>query len=197
MEDLEKEYNELVTEKNKIIDELNELKSKEIIKRYMKLKEENELLYNKQIELYKRIKINEYDNCKHILVYSKIEYDSFEERSYRSRGCIKCGLDNSVLDEDKRLLSFNKKIMYDYLRAGRYLSKKATYMCDIDLATAIYKRIKEVYPCIDDETATKYFEIALDNIRNIKVSKERKQSRAKRLGLNLNFKNWDANDIFY
>ena len=48
---------------------------------------------------------------------------------------------------------------------------------------------------IDDETAYKYFEIALDNIRNIKVNNNRKNSRAKRLSLIPNFKKWNSSDV--
>ena len=62
--------------------------------------------------------------------------------------------------------------------------------CNLQLAMAIYNKIIEKYPDIDDETALKYFEIALDNIRDIKVSSKRKRSRAIRLNLNPNFSNW-------
>ena len=63
-------------------------------------------------------------------------------------------------------------------------------VCNLDLAKAIYSKIKEAHPDIDDETARKYFEISLDDIRNIKVNDERKKSRAKRLSLNPDFNKW-------
>ena len=66
---------------------------------------------------------------------------------------------------------------------------------DLDLAKAIYSKIKESHPDIDDETARKYFEIALDNIRKIKVNDERKVSRAKRLSLSPKFNKWTGCDV--
>ena len=42
----------------------------------------------------------------------------------------------------------------------------------------------------NDLIAIKYFEIALDNIRNIDVSDERKVNRAKRLALMPSFNKW-------
>ena len=81
--------------------------------------------------------------------------------------------------------------MYDFMYGGVYRSGIDTKMfCDLDLAKAIYSKIREAHPNIDDETARKYFEIALDNIKNIKVSDERKTSRAKRLSLSLKFYKW-------
>ncbi len=63
-------------------------------------------------------------------------------------------------------------------------------VCDRELAIALYKKIREYHPDIDDKTVIKYFEIALDDIRNIEVSDERKKSRAKRLGLSKDFNRW-------
>ena len=63
-------------------------------------------------------------------------------------------------------------------------------VCDKELAMALYKKIREYHPDIDDKTVIKYFEIALDDIRNIEVSDERKKSRAKRLGLRRDFNRW-------
>lgn len=51
--------------------------------------------------------------------------------------------------------------------------------------------IRTDFSDIDDKTVIKYFEIALDDIRNIEVSDERKKSRAKRLGLSKDFNRWN------
>lgn len=68
------------------------------------------------------------------MVNSKIDYDRNEERTYKSCGCIKCGLDNSVLGIDEEYLSDYGKIMYSYLRK-KYLSGFETGIaCDLDLA---------------------------------------------------------------
>lgn len=54
---------------------------------------------------------------------------------------------------------------------------------------------KTKWQFISKTTYTKYFEIALDNIRNIKVSDERKVSRVKRLLLRANFNKWNVADV--
>lgn len=64
--------------------------------------------------------------------------------------------------------------------------------CDFNLATAIYLKIKENYPNIDDLTLKSYFEHALSDIQNTPVSDERKISRARRLALNSDFNNWNG-----
>ena len=122
----------------------------------------NEQLVCQQKDLYKQMKIDEYSFCNHIWVNTLHDYDSFEGRSYNYHGCIKCGLDQRVF----------------------YLSEQYR---DLDLAKAIYSKIKEAHPDIDDETARKYFEIVLYNIRENKVSDERK---AKRLSLSPEFNKW-------
>lgn len=127
---------------------------------------------------------------------SKVEHDSWEGRVYKSCGCIKCGLDDSVLDKKRKWLSFHQKIMYDYLKEKYLKGYKTEIACDLDLAQAIYSKIKEAHSDIDDEMAIKYFKVALDDIRNIKVSDERKTSRAKRLSLNHKFRRWNARDVY-
>lgn len=195
MDTLSEEYAQLIDQRAKIIDSIQELEQKEIIKEYFALKKQNDSLYTKQLEIRKKILEEEYDTCNHILVYSQIEHDRYEGRTYKSCGCIKCGLDNSVLSKDKEWLSFTGKVMYDYLR-HHYLSGIATSnVCDLDLAQAIYSKIKEAHPDITDELAIKYFEIALNNIRDITVSEERKANRAKRLSLHPSFERWYSRDV--
>lgn len=195
MDNLKKEYKEIIEQRKKIIEELKPLEKSEVVKKYLQLCEQNHDLYNKQLSLYKEIKIMEYESCEHILVYSKIDYDRLEGRTYRSCGCIKCGLDNSVLEEEKRFLSADRKVMDEYLRKNYLSGIETKISCDLELAQAIYSKIKEEHPDIDDETAIQYFENALENIRNTKVSDNRKMNRAKRLSLNPNFKRWNASDI--
>ena len=195
MSELKKEYDEIIEQRAVVIDELKQLENNEVVKKYLELKEKNDSLYNKQLNLYDSIKREEYDECKHILVFSKIDYDSYEGRTYRRCGCIKCGLDNSVLDQERDWLPHTRKIMYDYLRNNYLNGIQTKILCDIKLATSIYSKIKDANPDIDDETAIKYFEIALYNIRNIEVNDERKISRAKRLSLSPKFKRWNGGDI--
>lgn len=165
---------------------------------YHKIKEQNE----DDTHLYQEMKKKEYECCKHILVYSEIEHDMFEERTYRRCGCIKCGLNESVSSGYGDFLPLSQKIMYDYI-SEHYLNGyirdgiEIKIACDLDLAQALYSKIKERHPDIGDDIVIKYFEIALDNMRNIRVSEERKINRAKRLSLNPQFKNWDVRDIHH
>ena len=53
--------------------------------------------------------------------------------------------------------------MYDYLRKPHLRGKETNITCDLELAYAIYSKIKEVHPDIDADTALGYFEIALNN----------------------------------
>lgn len=88
--------------------------------------------------------------------------------------------------------------MYDYLRKNNCRIKgiETEIACDLDLAQAIYSKIKEAHPDIDDKTAIKYFEIALGDIRNIKVNENRKINRAKRLLLEPSFTRWNGWDVY-
>ena len=203
MNNAKKKYEEILEKGRKIVDEMDLLEKDDKVKRYLELKEEIDDLYNKKLEAYKDVKFEEYDSCNHKFIYSKIEIDRYEGRSYKSCGCIKCGLNTNALYLRSDWLPYTQQIMHDYLNKKReekiYIGASSIVdidvVCDLDLACAIYSKIKEVHPDIDDETAIKYFEIALDNIRNIKVSDERKENRAKRLSLYNGFKKWNKQDV--
>ncbi len=152
-------------------------------------------LYDEQLSLYRLMKEEEYNSCKHVLVYSRIDDDRHEGRSYKYSGCIKCGLDNSVLDSNKDYFSSLEKIMYSSLIEQHLTGAHTKILCDLDLAQAIYSKIKQAHPNIDDETAIDYFKVALNDIRNIEVSDARQKNRAKRLSLGPNFRRWTGQDI--
>lgn len=196
------EYEEIVKQREEIINKIRIFEESAVIKDYLELTEENKRLYEEQLNLYEDIKKDEYASCEHISVYSNINYDRYEGRTYKSCGCIKCGLDTSVLDCDSDILSFNKKIMYVFLKSqpmfdGRPKGINTEIACDLDLAQAIYSKIKEAHPNIDDKMATKYFEIELENIRNISESEREEMIRERRLPLNPNFNRWNASDVHH
>lgn len=187
MKQQNEEYNKVIEQRKRIKKEIKKLERDANVKKYINLKRAlNNNLCNEQ-----------YNSCNHVLVYSKYYYDQLNDTTIKRCGCIKCGLDESVLDEKREELSPNKIIMYDYLKKNNCNINgiKTDNMCDLNLAKAIYFKIKENYSNINELTAIKYFEIALDNIRNINVSDERKISRAKRLSLKPNFNKWYASDI--
>lgn len=83
-------------------------------------------------------------------------------------------MDNSVLDYERKWLSTQKEIMYDYLLDKPLKGKDVKVACDLSLAQAIYSGIHEIHPDINDE---------------------RKTSRVKRLSLEPNFKRWNSRDV--
>lgn len=195
MEDLKATYEQVVLERKDIIDRINVLAEDETVKEYFSLCKQNDELASQQKDLYKKIKVKEYSSCNHIWVTILHDYDRAEGRSYNYHGCVKCGLNERVLylmelynkpDE----LKLDERIMYDFLKNRCSLGgTNAKLFCDLGLAKAIYLKIREAHPDIDNETAVKYLKVALHFIRDIEVSDERKVSRAKRLSLNPNYFN--------
>lgn len=201
MENLKDKYNQVVSERKDIIDKINVLAENETVKEYFSLRQQNDELAREQNNLYKQIKVGEYSSCNHIWVNTLHDYDSWEGRSYNYHGCVKCGLDKRVFHlmesyHSPDWLTLDQRIMYDFMRNHSYGSGIDTnLLCDLDLARAVYAKIKEVHPDIDDETAVKYLKVALHNIRDTKVSDERKESRAKRLSLKSGFNKWTGFDV--
>lgn len=188
MNELEKRYNEITEKRNKIIDKLNVLQKHHIIREYNELKAANSDLLREQKELTSLMKIKEYETCNHILVNT---YQDWECSYY---GCIKCGLHEDVL------ITFdnNDNLMYDFLAdQHNYFEFKKSKMidssCDLELAHAIYQKIIETHPSIDDDTLITYFKNALDHMRSDSINNDRQASRVKRLHLNNNFNNWENN----
>lgn len=203
MSTLKKQYDDLVLERKELITKINELETDEKLKTYFELCHKKEQLISKEKNLYKQMKNEEYSSCNHIWVTTLHNHDAVEGRSYNYCGCIKCGLDQSIFPLiggnrcEVDYLPLEQQIMYEFMYGGPYMyadaNKKGidtTRLCDLELGKAIYTKIKGAHPNIDDETARKYFEIALDNIRNIKVTEERKANRAKRLLLIPGFNRW-------
>ena len=181
------EYNNICKKRATVVKEINKLKENDAVKRYIELVSLNKSIKEEQKNIYNEMQMENYTNCNHILVYTKEKYDYNTDNYYKCCGCIKCGLDNEVLDYPKDELNNDKLIMYNYLKK-KYITSgtlNSHVMCDLDLACAIYRKIKNKYPDIDDKLALKYFEIALDNMENIPVNESRLESRAKRLSLSI------------
>ena len=194
---LDDEYNRIFEEMGTIRKRLNELEEDKKIQEFLRLKRDYEILSKEKNRIYKVMKYEEYERCQHILVYTKITKD-VRGRIQKSCGCIKCGLDDRVLHNKTSEVFYDQKVMYDFLKEKSpwgVQGKDSGYACSLPLARAIYSRIKEVHPDIDDKTALKYFEIALDNIRKIPVSKNREFKRAVRLSLCGQFNKWYEQDV--
>ena len=190
MTDLNDKYNEIINKRQQINKQLQDIMSSPILKKYFRLKEEDSKLYFEELELYRRIKYNEYNNCNHLLVYSKVTFDNFDCKTYKACGCIKCGIDSAILDFKKNDLPFDKQVMYDYFSDHCLYGNIIDEECDLELAHAIYSKIVEVYPNIDEDRLIKYFRHSLKCIKYSRVSNERKASRVKRLSLRSDFSKW-------
>ena len=200
MLDIKNQYENIKNKRSTILEEIKLLEEQDIIKKYLELNNKKNELLLQQEKLYFELKYNEYSSCNHMWVTVRYEHDTFEGRSESHYGCIKCGLNQDNLRKGlffgRELLSLDEQIMFDYMQTHGY--RKGIFineLCNLELACAIYKRIKEVYPNIDDKIAKKYFEISLNDIRNIKVNVSRQVNRAKRLSLNSNFNSWTSRSV--
>lgn len=193
MSDIRKNYEELLSEMKKINSRLEELMEDKQVQEYLTLDDQRLKLESELSELYTVMKKEEFSKCSHIWIPVSKNVDYYEGRSDIDYGCMKCGLDQRVLSASyPEFLSVDDKIMYNYLYQHYAIHQgiKSHTLCDLDLAHAMYSKIVEYHPEIDDVTALKYFEIALDNMRNIRVTDDRKESRVKRLMLKPGFHNW-------
>lgn len=187
MENAKTKYEEIKIEREKIEAQLLILADTETVKKYLELCQKNFELSIQQEYLYKKLKVNSYSLCNHIWVI--IDNNKNNKYSNNHCGCIKCGLDKRVfylmqLYHDLDYLTVDQKIMYEFMRKHFVDSgTKTGIFCDFDLAKAVYAKIMEAHPDIDDETAIKYLNVAINDIKNIEVSDERKKDRAKRLSL--------------
>ena len=186
MEELKKKYDEIVKKREKIVDKLNILQKHAIIKEYNMLKADNSTLLKEQKELEEQIKLNAPLYCDHILITTYLDWE------YTSKGCIKCGMSDDLSyccsygKEPKNMITYN--YLKDRQNLDKFLSSKTIdVQCDLELAHAIYNKIIEAHPDIDDDTLINYFENALDHIRNVDVNNNRKINRARRLNLSNNF----------
>ena len=193
MSDIRKNYEEMLSEMKKINSWLEELMEDKRVQEYLTLDDQRLKLESELSELYTVMKKEEFSKCSHIWIPVSKNVDYYEGRSDIDYGCMKCGLDQRVLSASyPEFLSVDDKIMYNYLYQHYAIHQgiKSHTVCDLDLARSMYSKIVEYHPDIDDSTALKYFEIALDNMRNIRVTDDRKESRVKRLMLKPGFHNW-------
>lgn len=175
MSNLKKQYNKIIFQKSETERRIKELKKNHYVEEYLKLCEQDISLSNKEKELYTKIETEKYTSCHHIWAIVDLQHDYYEGRSYSKYGCIKCGLDQRLLEksnrlsmifEPKEIFTLDEMIMLNCMhldggRAGKYTD----IQCDLDLAKKLYSKIKKAFPNIDDETAIKYFEIELDNAK--------------------------------
>ncbi len=136
-------------------------------------------------------KISRYDeckNCKHKFIASFVETNLNNGEKEVYFGCVKCGIDESILRIiDYADLTPEEQDEVNYLRSeDMYHRDDVTFdedtVCHLPLAMAIYSRIKETKPDLDEETTFKYFKRALAGMRKSN-NEARKVGRIRRLSL--------------
>ena len=193
MSEMRESYERKLAEVKKIEVQLEELKKDKQVQKYLTLNDQRLELNSELLNLYRSVKKEEFSECSHIWVPISKTVDYYEGRYDIDYGCMKCGLDQRILSaSNPSFLSVQDRVMYNYLLEHYAIRKgiKSHILCDFDLARAVYSKIVEYHPDIDDVTALKYFEVALDNMRDIRVNEDRKESRVKRLMLKPGFNNW-------
>ena len=190
LECIRDDFSDIDNEYKKIEQEIWGLEEVPIVKKYIGLQKKKTELEIKRKNLHRLMKYGEYENCDHLWGVSTDEYGEYDYV------CVKCGLNYKSLRLTNRgkedTLTFNERVMASVLKEQSFVNDAdINFVCDKELAMALYKKIKEQHPNIDDKTVIKYFNIALNDIRNIEVNDERKKSRAKRLGLSKDFNRWN------
>lgn len=167
------------------------MKKDENVSRFCSLEKRSEEFYQKLKGVYIQKKLAEYNSCNHLWVETSGE--NYNPISTMSIGCMKCGVDTGLRKKHKALeeMSLEEQAIMEYSKFGVNKSYDfVNVVCDLDLARAIFKKIDEQYPGLDNKTLAQYFLNALRDMREIRVSEEREKDRAKRLGLHKDFKAW-------
>lgn len=170
-------YNYVLKERKKILEEVKELKNHKIIKRYLLLHEKNRELEKQESKIKQELIYNKFCSCKHLLVYTEFNDDSFLKNYDRTFACVKCGINSSVLKTHRDFLSDENKTMYDYLVDNPFLERniELTTPCDLIFAKKAFEKVREKYPNTSSEIFKKYFYVALKfNVDKINIKKMNK-----------------------
>lgn len=173
----------------------------QLIKEYLGLKEALEIMDRKVNELKQEAVVQEYLSLRE--KRGKITERVNRIKALSTEFTASKENDNQLYSEPANLeepvgsltsTQENSKIPYDtcdHLQNHKLVDiSSIEFECDLELAQAIYTRLKEEYPGRPDEVITRYFTAALYMIRKYPVSEKRKEGRAKRLGLNEDFNKW-------
>lgn len=179
------EYNNVCNKLSEVDSELNELEKEKIIIKYNNDLKVKKYLNSRKNEIYERIKINEFETCRHVFVNGI---------------CIKCGLNIKMYELEYinyDNLNINSKIIFNYL-----LTKKIDAFTDYisidmdvprDLVKKTYDKINTLYPDKSEDEKIYYLKCALHNMHVKDFSEKRINSRVRRLKLDYSFTQygWD------
>lgn len=167
---------ELETKEKSPIDNSDYTSFKELLKT---------ILDQKKAKEYEQKKTACFDQCNHILIHT-----SFNSEGLSRCGCIKCGLDNAILDRYKGYdwnnfdikTQLDDLIMLNYLKSHTLKGRMILpYHCDSKIANEMYNSIQRKHPEIGENETLKYFLKALNNMIHKKSTDKIKLRRAERL----------------
>ena len=164
------------------------------VKEYLGLKEALEIMDRKVNELEREEVVQEYLSLREKREKITERVNRIKALSTEFTGSRE--YDNQLYSEPAGGLTStqeNSKIPYDtsdHLQNHKLVDDSIEFECSLELAHAIYTRLKEEYPGRPDEAIARYFTSALYMIQKYPVSEKRKAGRAKRLGLSEDFNKW-------
>lgn len=163
MENLINQYNETLKEGITIDKEIKSLEENDVVKRYLELCRAREDNYSKNNKIYKKMLRKRYQTCNHALVESYCKnYGDYEGRSYHYYGCIKCGLDESVIDREYNYFSIEEKVMYELLRENNFEYLNGVRLgvsYDLKKSMHLYEKIKQNNPELSEEALIEIFKL--------------------------------------
>lgn len=151
---------------------LYKLQKNPIVQEYMRLEKDFEDTKEEQEKWFQIMKTQEYDGCdKHVLVCTKKETQTINGRirEYKYCGCIKCGLDESVLKSEEKDRSLEDQVQYDYLRSKGQegiQGLQTDIECGIALAQQLYEQIKDENDEFTDEQLVELFKLAFTAMKD-------------------------------
>lgn len=166
----------------------------QLIKEYLGLKEALEIMDRKVNELEREEVVQEYLSLREKREKITERVNRIKALSTEFTGSRE--YDNQLYSEPAGGLTStqeNSKTPYDtcdHLQNHKLVDDSIEFECSLELAHAIYTRLKEEYPGRPDEAIARYFTAALYMIQKYPVSEKRKAERAKRLGLSEDFNEW-------
>lgn len=166
----------------------------QLIKEYLGLKEALEIMDRKVNELEREEVVQEYLSLREKREKITERVNRIKALSTEFTGSREH--DNQLYSEPAGGLTStqeNSKRPYDtcdHLQNHKLVDDSIEFECNLELAHAIYTRLKEEYPGRPDEAIARYFTSALYMIQKYPVSEKRKAGRAKRLGLSEDFNKW-------
>ena len=179
--------------REELLKELNRLEKLKTVKKYLAFKDENEKLKSEEKELCKKVMCEKYASCKHVYITNFTESDDWEGRTYKYHGCVKCGLDSSILSESRNFIlrdSEYYKNMKPYFVFGDIDGiDTGIYYENLDYASSIYLELQENNPSMTDEDLIEMFKIIMKK----EIEKEHKEKVRKRERKDLDYHQsiWD------